>query len=773
VPSDSHEGGLDAEEVRTRLAQYGRNEIPEKKSSLLARLARPFWGPISWMLEVIAVVSWLGHNPVTAVIMVGLLVFNAALVLVREGKARKAMSSLRQQLRIQSRVRRDGNWSLISSREIVPGDLVRIRAGDIVAADSKILDGSLDVDQSALTGESLSSSKSPGDVIFSGSTATRGEATATVIATGTNTHFGRTVELVDLATPKLHMEETVKKVTRSLFRVSIIAIIVTLFYASFIGIQNGMLLPIVAVLLIAALPVAMPTMFTLSMALGATTLAREGVLITRLSASEDAAAMDVLCVDKTGTMTQNKLFVEKELPVNGYRPSDITLFGALASNEADQDPVDLAFLAAANAYGVKLDSYRQLDFIPFDPQSRMTGATVESPSEKFLVRKGSLGSIISAYGVHGGDAEGLGKESEVLAAEGLKVIAVAKGTQGGIFQLVGLAGVADRIREDSRAVVEQLNTLGVSTKMLTGDSLPIARNVAKQIGFVGEVTKIPDGHEEKGATLPASIIEQTAGLAEIYPEDKYAIVKSLQGAGHVVGMTGDGVNDSPALKQAEVGIAVKSATDVAKDSASAVLVTDGLDGTVALVKTARTVYERLQNWVINMITKKTFVIAYIVAMLILTRNFVVSVLGMVLLLFLGDFATMSASTDNVPYSMKPASFDVPWLFKLGASLGLASTIEGIAITITGIRYFGLAGSPGQLYTFGFAFMVLVGLFNLLIVRERHNFWGSRPSNLLLITAGAEILIVSAISLLGFLDLAPIGIIPLVTVLAFSASASFN
>ena len=765
------EGGLHEQEVQSRREKYGYNEIPVKRPSTAVRIAKPFLGPMSNMLEIIAVICWLTGNLPEAVIMVALLVFNAALVLVREGNARKAMVSLRQRLRIQSRVKRDGAWTLVPSRELLPGDMIRVRMGDIVAADAKIIDGSLDVDQSALTGESVTATKSSGDVIFTGSIADRGEATAIVVATGRNTRFGKTVELVDLAKPKLHMEATVAKVTRNLAKVSMVGIVVAAVYALMKGIPPAVFLPMLVVLLVAAVPVAMPTMFTLNMALGASTLAKEGVLVTRLGASEDAAAMDVLCVDKTGTMTQNKLYVEKEIPFNGYTPGDVVLYGTLASSESNQDPIDQAFLKASTSASMKLDAYHRSDFIPFDVQTRMTGATIEGPEGSFIVRKGSLSSIGSACRLNNEDMIDLEKVSEMFAQHGLRAIAVAKSQPDRGLEFVGLAGVADRVREDSKAMVEHLNGHGVSVKMLTGDSLPIAKNVAQQIGLTGEIETIPDAWTKGDGALPASAIEGAAGIAEIYPDEKYALVKSLQGSGHIVGMTGDGVNDSPALKQAEVGIAVKNSMDVAKDSASAVLVTDGLAGTVALVETGRTIYERLTSWVLNLLTKKTFVIAYIIVTLLLTSYFVVSVDGVVLILLLGDFATMSMSADNVKFSMKPVSFDIPWMFRLGAFLGLASTVEGVVLTLGGIAYLGLAGDVGKIYTFGFAYLVLAGIFNLLIVRERHHFWESRPGNSLLVTVGAEILIVCAISLAGFLDLSPIGVFPLVVLLSASAIAS--
>ena len=767
--TDYEGGGLDSREACSRLEKYGYNEVPVKRPNPIARAAKPFLNPLSYMLEAIALLSWLTGNIPEALIMVGLLIFNAALLLVREGTARKDMLALRQRLRLQSRVRRDGVWASIPSRELVPGDLIRVRPGDIVAADAKLVDGTLDVDQSALTGESVAATKASGEVIFSGSVANRGEATANVVATGSGTHFGRTVELVSLAKPKLHMEQTVKSVTMNLARISIVAIVITSVYAYLKGIPIGVLLPIVVVLLVAALPVVMPTMFTLNMALGASALAKEGVLVTRLGACEDAAAMDVLCVDKTGTLTQNKLYVEKEIPAKGYDSDDVVLFGALASNESDQDPIDQAILAASSKAGIRLDTYRRSEFMPFNSQSRMTGATVRGPSGEFYVRKGSSQAISSILGQNDGEASALDRESQVLASEGLKAVAVAQGSPKNGFQLVGLFGVADRIRDDSKEVVESLNGLGVSTKMLTGDELPIARSVARQVGLTGEVTKAVPSE----TSTPVSVIEGAAGLAEIYPEDKYSVVKSLQDAGHVVGMTGDGVNDSPALRQAEVGIAVKGAMDIAKDSASAVLIAEGLKGTISLVKTARTTYERLQNWVTNLITKKTLIIAYVVATLLVTGYFAISVFGVVLVLFLGDFATMSASSDNVRYSEKPSSFNIPWLFRLGASLGLAATLEGVALTLAGISYLGLAGDPNKIYAFSFAYLVLAGIFNLLIVRERHHFWESRPGNLLTLTAIAEVLVVSLIAIFGFIDLAPIGIAPFGILLAFTAAATFG
>lgn len=766
------EKGLGMEDAKKRLAEYGYNEVPEKKTHFLLRLAKCFWGIVPWMLEATAFLTWfLGKYPDT-IIIVALLFFNATISIMRQRKASMAMEALKQRLSIQSRVKRDGTWSVIPARELVPGDLIRVRAGDILPADMKIVGGNVNVDQSILTGESTTVEKSGGESVYSGSIVKRGESTGIVDATGTRTYFGKTVELVDLAKPKLHMEELTVRIARRVAMIVIVSLLIAFAYALLTGFQFAVLLPLAVVLLVSAVPVAMPTMLTLNMVLGSSVLAKNGVLVTRLSASEDAAVMDVLCVDKTGTMTMNKLFVEEEFPVNGFGKNDVILYGALASNEANQDPIDLAFLAAAKEIHISLDGYSQTEFVPFDPQTRMTGSTVQRSGEKFYVRKGSFKAICSYCKMTDESIASLSKEADALSAKGLRVIAVAKGGQEGRFELVGLAGVADRIRQDSRETVLQLNDLGVSVKMLTGDALAIAKNIAPQIGLGDNIIRMPDMRDVQNPNLSGSMIEKSSGMAEIYPEDKYTIVKSLQSRGHIVGMTGDGVNDAPALKQSEVGIAVSNATDIAKDSASAVLVTEGLGGILAMIKTGRAIYQRIFSWVLNMVTKKTFMVGYIVSMLFLTHSLVISIFSMILLIFFADFATMSISTDNVRYSKRPDSLDTSWLFKVGIPLAVLAIIEGVVLTVVSMTYFGLSSNIHRLYTFTFSYLVIESLFSLMIVRERGHFWKSRPSNILLITIVTEIAIVSVISILGFEGLGPLGYIPLLVIVAYSFVASF-
>ncbi len=765
--------GLVAQEVQRRLATYGYNEIPEKRENPLLRIGRRFYGVVPWMLELTAILTWFLGNYADSIIIVGLLLFNAAVSVFQEGRARRATAALKQRLRIQSRVKRDGRWSVVPSRELVPGDVVRVRAGDLLPADIAIVEGNLDVDQSALTGESMTAEKSGGGIAYSGSAVKRGEATGVVHATGSRTYFGKTVELLELAKPKVHIDDDAARAADTFAAIVVASLMIAFVYALLTGFQLASLLPLAVVLMIAAVPVAMPTMFTLNMALGSSALAKRGVLVTRLGASEDAAAMDVLCADKTGTLTMNKLFVEQELPVNGFGSGDVLLYAALASNEANQDPIDQAFLAAAAEARVPLDAYSQTEFTPFDPKTRMTGAVIQRLGESFLVKKGSVSAICSSCGMAEEDVSALMKEAEGLSAKGLRVIAIAKGERANRPQLVGLAGVADRIREDARGTVDQIRGLGVSVKMLTGDSLPIARNIAQRLGLGDNVIAMPGAKDAQARMkLLTGTIEDSGGIAEIYPEDKYAIVKALQSGGHTVGMTGDGINDAPALQQAEVGVAVANATDIAKDSASAVLTAEGLGGIVAMIKTGRTIYQRIFSWMLNMITKKIQVVGYVVVMLFLTHQFIISILSMVLLLFLTDFATMSISTDNVRYSLKPDSLSVSGLFKVGMSMGVLSTVEGVALTVVAPSRLGLNGGTGQLYTFAFAYLVIAGMFNLMVVRERGRFWMSRPSNVLIVTTVAEIFAVSAIALSGFLELAPLGYAPLLGILGYVSTVSF-
>ncbi|MEM2133854.1 MAG: plasma-membrane proton-efflux P-type ATPase [Candidatus Jordarchaeaceae archaeon] len=763
--------GLSSEEAKKRLEKYGYNETPEKKVRPIVIFIKKFWGVIPWMLEVTILLTLILGKYFEAVIVLSLLVFNSVIGFIQEKKASGALEFLKQKLSVSSRVKRDGMWILIPAREIVPGDLIRLRSGDFVPADIEVVDGIVEVDQSAVTGESLPVEKRVKDVLHSGSTVKRGEATGIVTSTGANTYFGKTVELVQIAKPKLHMEEVISKVVKWLSVMAAILLLIALLFTVYRGLDILGMVPLMTILIVSVVPVALPTMFTISMALGSLELAKKGVLVTRLSASEDAATMDVLCVDKTGTLTMNKLSIVNILPAGKYTREEVVLYGALASQEANQDPIDLAFLSAAKDMQIPTDSYLQKEFVPFDPSIRRTEAKVEKEGRQFYALKGAINSILPLCKDASENESIIEKSVEEISAKGHRVLAVAGGDSKENLKLVGVVALYDKPRPDSPILISELKSLGVSVKMLTGDALPIAKEVAQELGLGGNIIRKPaleDGLKDENAL---KVLEESDGFAEVYPEDKYLIVKGLQKGKHIVGMTGDGINDAPALKQAEVGVAVNNATDVAKESASLVLTAPGLEGIVESVKNGRKIYQRITTYILNKIVKTFQVLVFIVLAFLLTGKYVVSLFSMVLLLFLVDFVTLSISTDNVRYSLKPDRWNVTSLVKISVSLGLVMIAESMLLLYLG-EYLGLYNNIGELYTFVFDMLIFIGLFNVLIIRERQHFWKSKPSKPLITSIMADTLIVILISTFGLYDLAPIGALQTLTVLIYSLAMCF-
>ncbi|HYM40249.1 MAG TPA: plasma-membrane proton-efflux P-type ATPase [Thermoplasmata archaeon] len=770
-PPTDIERGLSASEVARRLQAYGPNEVPEKKESSVLRFLRKFWGLTPWMLELTALLTWFLGNLGDTYIVLGLLVLNSILGFYQEERASQAIAFLRKQLQVSARVLRDGTWSLVPARELVPGDVVRIRTGDFVPADLRIHEGVLEVDQSAVTGESLAVEKGQNEVVVSGSTITGGEATAVVVATGAKTYFGRTVELVQIAKPRLHMEEVTSKVVQWLLVMVGSLLAVAVAYAAFLGRDVVALLPLAVVLLVSAIPVALPTMFTISMALGSLELAKKGVLITRLSAAEDAATMDVLCADKTGTITVNRLRVVEAVPLGAYTPEDVLRFGALASREANRDPIDVAVLEAARARGVDAQGWTQQAFVPFDPRTRRTAAAIQKDGTKLYSLKGAINAVV-APGSSKEDLARVVKEVERFSAKGYRSLAVGVGPSLDKTTPVGLLAFADPPREDSARHLAELRDLGISVKMLTGDALPIAQELAREVGLGDRVTRIGDVKSALSAGQGVEMIESANGFAEIYPEDKYLVVKALQEHRHVVGMTGDGVNDAPALRQAEVGIAVSNATDVAKKSASVVLTREGLAGSIDLVQSGRMVYQRIITWILNKVVKTFQIVVFVVLAFLLTGQYVVSVFSMILFLFVTDFVTLSLATDTVRYSKTPDNWNVRGLVQVAVALGILIVIESFGLLYLGDRLFGILGSLPRLQTFIFDYLVFLGVLHVMILRERGHFWESRPSLPLLLAVVLDILIVAAMSTVGFFQLSSISPVEILTVLGFSLVTAF-
>lgn len=763
--------GLSASEVEKRVKEYGYNEVPEKKANPYLSFGKKFWGLTAWMLEAVIVLSVILNKMIDMYVIVALLLLNAVLGFFQEQRASKAVDALKQQLRVNARTLRDGKWQLIPARELVPGDIVRIRAGDFVPADLKLLDGQIEVDQSALTGESLTVSKAKSDMLFSGSIVKSGESNSLVVLTGNKTYFGKTTELVQVARPRLHTEDVISTVVKWLLIIVGVALAVAFVVAVFLGMNLFDVISLALVLLASSIPVALPAMFTISMAIGSMELVKRGVLVTRLSASEDAATMDTLCSDKTGTITMNKLSVAGVIPMNGTDENTALMYGALASQEANHDAIDLAFLGAASDRKISFDNFTQKSFTPFDPKTRRTEALIEKDGKTFKVVKGAVNIIADLVGA---DVNALNKQTNEYASKGYRTLAVAMGEDDKSLKIVGLVALYDMPRPDAKQLIGELKSLGISVKMLTGDALPIAKETARQVGLSDAITASTE-FEKTVETEPdkaSEIAEKSDGFAEIYPQDKYSIVKSLQRKGHIVGMTGDGVNDAPSLKQAEVGIAVNSATDVAKGAASVVLTGEGLGNIVDLVKVGRMIYQRILTWIFNKVVKTFQIVVFVVVAFLLTGRFIVSAFDVVLLLFVIDFVTLSISTDNARWSKSPDTWNITGLVKSSIVLGILVVLESLAILYIGLGPLGISKDYELLKTFSFSILFYFGMMTVFVVRERGHFWNSFPSKSLFYITLIDMIAVALLVTFGFPGLKPIPITDTLIVIGMAAFFSF-
>lgn len=750
--------GLTSAEVEVRRKQYGYNEVSAKKEHPILKFLQKFWGISAWMLELIIVLSAVLKKYSDLVVVSALLLINAVLSFVQEHRVAGVVETLRRRLQVSARVHRDSLWQVIPARELVPGDLVRVRSGDIIPADVKILTGELIVDQSALTGESKDADKKPGEVLSSGSVVRRGESNGVVMLIGAKTYFGRTTELVAQAQPKLHIEAVVAKVVRGLF----VIVGVLLGAVIILSISRGTpLLPMVSlmlVLLMSAVPVALPVMFTISTAVGSKELAKRGVLVTRLSAAEDAATMDVLCVDKTGTITMNQLAVTDVIPLEHATEVDVLFAGALASQEANQDPIDLAFLAAAKERKifVNLPNVTLVSFAPFDAKTRRTEAVVEQNGLRLRVMKGAVRTIAEFCGLKPPAIEALMGRVSASAAKGYRTLAVARGLETDFPALVGLVSLYDPPRPDARQLIAALKDRGVAVKILTGDALAVASEIARGVGLPS-IRRMADLKvtSAQAAHNPVDLFAGADGFAEAFPEDKYIVVKHLQAAGHVTGMTGDGVNDAPALRQAEVGIAVSAATDVAKGAASVVLTQPGLTNIVALVEQGRAIYQRILTWIINKISRTILKAAFVAIAYVVTGKFVVSAFAMLLLTFMTDFAKIALSTDRVRPSKKPETWNIGGFITVSVVLGIAMVAETLLLLRIGWSHFDLATNDKALYTFSFLMLLYFAVFSVVSARERRAFWSTMPSKALMVALVAEALTGTILTRVGLPGLSPL------------------
>ena len=752
------DAGLTNAEADKRRKAAGYNEVAEKKRHPVIRFLRKFWGLSAWMLETIMVLSAVRGNYSDLAVVGALLVVNAVLSFTQEQRATGVVDTLRKRLQVSARVRRDSSWRVIAARDLVPGDIVRVRPGDIVPADVKLLTGALSVDQSVLTGESQDADKAPGELLSSGSVVRRGEGNGVVLLTGAKTSLGLTTELVQAARPKLHIEAVVAKLVRWLFGIVGVLLCVVVVLSAIRGAPLMEMLPLMLVLLMSAVPVALPVMFTVSMAVGAKELARCGVLVTRLSATEDAATMNVLCVDKTGTITMNRLTVTGVVPLENVTEAEVLAAGALASLESNQDPIDLAFLAAARERHVfdGVSAVTTVSFAPFDAKTRRTEALVEQNGKRLRVMKGAVRAIAEACELDTAAIAALDVRVSAAAEKGYRTLAVARGPERGTAVLVGLVSLYDPPRPDAKQLIATLHDLGVAVKMLTGDALPVAHEIGRGVGLPN-IQRMADlkAASARADNQSVDLLAGVDGFAEVYPEDKCIVVKHLQASGHVTGMTGDGVNDAPALRQAEVGIAVSSATDVAKGAASVVLTEAGLTNIVALIEQGRTIYQRILTWIINKISRTILKASFVAIAYVVTGKFVVSAFAMLLLVFLTDFAKISLSTDNVRPSQSPETWKIGGFVTVSIVLGIAMVVETLFLLWIGWTRFGFATNDPRIYTFSFLMLLYFAVFSVVSARERSWFWETLPSKTFMSALAADAVIGTVLTWVGLKELAPL------------------
>ena len=747
--------GLTSDEARGRLEKFGPNAMPDTNVHPLRMALEKFWAPVPWMLEAAIVLELVLGKYVEATIIAALLVFNAALGLFQESRAQATLAALKSRLALNASVRRDGAWKTIPAVELVPGDVVKLSLGGVVAADVRLTGGEVLLDQSMLTGESVPIEAGAGVQTYAGALVRRGEAVAEVTATGARTKFGRTAELVLTAHVVSSQQKAVLRVVRNLAMFNGAVIVMLVAYAYFLKMPLAEIIPLVLTAVLASIPVALPATFTLASALGARALAKLGVLPTRLSAVDEAATMNVLCADKTGTLTQNALTVTTVRPMSGFDEAHVLALAALASSDGGQDPVDGAIRAAAANKAVS-DGPKLVKFVPFDPTTKMSEATVQDSSGAAgRVVKGAFAAVIGLTQ----PSPATTAASEELEGKGFRVLAVAAGPPTAM-KLAGLIALSDPPRSDSAALVTELHGLGVRTVMVTGDAPATAAIVAHAVGLDGGVC--PPG------PIPDSVRPETfAVFAGVLPEDKYKLVKAFQKGGHTIGMCGDGANDAPALRQAQIGIAVSTATDVAKSAAGMVLTKPGLAGIVAAVKEGRVTFQRILTYTLNSIIKKIVTVLFLIVGLIMTGHAILTPLLMVIVMITGDFLSMSLTTDNVRPSPMPNAWRI-------GSLTMAGVIMSICLLafcsgILAVGKFEMAFGIKALRTLAFTALVFGSQATIYAIRQRRHLWGSRPSLWLAASSVADVLIASILAV-GGIAMTPLP--PLVIAGTLAAATAF-
>ena len=748
--------GLSQAEAQKRLLHYGPNEIEEQKANPFLKFLTYFWGPIPWMIEAAVVLSGIVQHWLDFFIILLLLCSNAVVGFWEEHQAGNAIEALRAKLAITARVRRDGKWATPAASELVPGDVIRLRLGDIVPADARLLEGdSVEVDQSALTGESLPATAKAGEAVFSGSIIRQGEVDAMVYATGANTYFGKTAQLVQEAHTVSHFQRAVLKIGDYLIVLAVALVVVIVTVALFRGDPILTTLQFALVLLVAAIPVAMPTVLSVTMAVGARLLAKSEAIVTRLSAIEELAGVDVLCSDKTGTLTQNKLTLGDPFGVNGIPVDQVILYAALASRAEDKDTIDLAVIG-----GLKddqaLKGYEVVHFQPFDPVHKRTEATVKGADGKqFSVAKGAPQVILEMATNAGEVKAAVDKAVNEFAARGFRSLGVARADHEDKWQFVGVLPLFDPPREQAKATLASAREMGVNVKMITGDQVAIARETARQLGLGTNILDASGLGEVKHYETAQSddSIEKADGFAQVFPEHKFHIIDVLQKRGHIVGMTGDGVNDAPALKKADCGIAVSGATDAARAAASIVLLASGLSVLIDAIKESRRIFQRMNSYAIYRIAETLRVLLFMTLAILVFNFYPVTAVMIVMLALLNDGAILSIAYDNVHYKDKPEAWNMRLVLSVSTVLGVIGVVSAFGLFYLGERVFHL--DRDHIQTLMYLKLSVAGHLTIFLTRTRGPFWSIRPARVLWVAVVGTQTVATLIAVYG-LFMTPLG-----------------
>jgi H+-transporting ATPase len=748
--------GLTQAEAKSRLSQYGYNELPEKKENPVLKFLSYFWGPIPWMIEVAAILSAIVRHWEDFVIIMVLLLGNAVVGFWEEYQAGNAIAALKARLALEARVKRDGQWTTVPARELVPGDLIRLRLGDIIPADARLRAGDpIEVDQSALTGESLPVTHKTGETVYSGSIVKQGEIEGLVQATGKNTYFGKTARLVEEAHTVSHFQQAVLKIGDYLIVIAVVLVVLILAVALFRGDRMMTTLQFALVLTVAAIPVAMPAVLSVTMAVGARVLAAKQAIVSRLASIEELAGMDVLCSDKTGTLTQNKLTLGEPFSVPGVTADEVVLSGALASRAENKDPIDLAVLAGVKD-GAKLAGYHVTHFQPFDPVHKRTEATVAGPGGgEFKVSKGAP-QVILALAADAAQVQNVVDQAvNEFAARGFRSLGVARADDRGPWRFLGVLPLYDPPRTDSKGTIETARQMGISVKMVTGDQIAIAKETARQLGLgqsILDAAVFGDTKHHEGAQLAESITSAD-GFAQVFPEHKYHIVEVLQQRKHIVGMTGDGVNDAPALKKADAGIAVSGATDAARAAADIVLTTPGLSVIIDAIKESRKIFQRMNSYAIYRIAETIRVLLFMTLSILIFNFYPVTAIMIVLLALLNDGAILTIAYDRTHYDNKPEAWNMHRVLGVATALGLMGVVESFGLYYIAERWLHL--NQGVIQTLIYLKLSVAGHLTLFVARTRRSFWTVRPANILVLAVIGTQCLATLISVYGVF-MAPIG-----------------